>query len=235
MPTLPRVFAFFAVLALAAPDQPRAPGATPAVAFFDSTFADADWAATVLTFNHPGASAARSAGGGNPGSHRTVTTFRANPGESRVVIVELRAGAVADPSALGGIAVIDYAEDQRCSSLDGCAGLGQGWAPALRQGGRFYIAQGSTTGVLEGWTSVSRHGLMEAEFTEVVMTATSDTDPSSHPDFSASGGTVELGYARTNRKNAPRTGRLDNWAVTVTGPGVPVERSSWGMLKDRYR
>ena len=209
----------------------------PDVTFFDGTFADVDWSASVFTFNHPGATAGQATSGGNPGSHRAITTLQANLGESRVVIIEIRAGAVVDPAVLGGIAGIDYAEDQKCASGDGCAGLGQGWAPALRQGGKFYIVSppSITTGVLPGWVSVSNVGLGAASFSEVVLTATSDTDPSSHPDFSALGGPVELGYARANRKNSLRTGRLDNWSVTVVGAAVPVKHTSWGELKTLYQ
>lgn len=213
--------------------------ATPAagITFSDGTFASENWTTTILTFNHAGASTGQSTSGGNPGSHRLITTFQANPGESRVIVIEMRAGAVVDPSTLGGIADVNYFEDHKCSSADGCTGAGQGWSPAIRQAGKFYIVSPpiATTGVVEGWTSVAAIGLTAADFNEVVVTSTADTDPSSHPNFMASGQPVQFGYARTNRKNSQRTGRLDNWSVSITGVIVPVEPVSWGYLKEIYR
>ncbi len=213
--------------------------ATPAtgVTFSDGTFDSANWTTTIFTFNHAGASTGQSTSDGNPGSHRLITTLQANPGESRVIVIEMRAGAVVDPSTLGGISTIDYFEDQKCSAADGCTGAGQGWSPAIRQAGKFYIVSPpiATTGVVEGWTSVSATGLTAVDFNEVVVTSTADTDPSSHPDFMTTGQPIQFGYARTNRKNSQRTGRLDNWSVSITGVIVPVDPASWGYLKDLYR
>ena len=212
------------------------PTAASAVTFSDGTFAPADWLTSVHTFNHPGGSAAQVLTGGNPAEHRTSVHLVANSGASRIVVIGLRVGAVVDPSTLGGIGGVNYSEDSMCATVDGCTVGGQGRFPALIQGGTFYInVSAGNTLVLNSWTPFSTTGLIATDFEELSVTSTGTVIAGSHPDFTASGAPIQFGYARGNSSSNARTGRIDNWSVTVSGTATPVSNRTWGEVKTIYR
>lgn len=208
------------------------------VVFSDSNFQDADWTSTVLTLNTPGAGgqSAHAMTGGNPGEHRTLESFTCPNIPCKAMMIEIKNSASYDPATQGEISSLDYGEDQLCSSADGCVGGGQNWLPVCVQNGIFYIYNSQVpTGVVETWTTKSVSGLTAADFAEVDLSATGMSHPGLNPDFSATGALLQFGYARANSLNSARTGRIDNWWVSIIQLPVAAEGRSWGSIKSVYR
>ena len=126
--------------------------------FTDDNFFDADWTTTVFTHNNPAgvSSSAHIAVGGNPGQHRAITIYSYDPNTHycKVIVIEMRIGAIYDPSTEGFVQYLSYGEDQMCAPADNCVGGGQSWYPAIMQDGKYFIyVSGVPTGVLENWTT----------------------------------------------------------------------------------
>lgn len=200
------------------------------VTFSDSEFSDADWELVVLTHQAGGTtSGAHSESGGCAGAYRSVIT-RVNDAAplttSGIIGFHRKIGAVYSPSTQGAIAHLDYSE---CAAVFDGFGDGQATGPALRQGGKVYVHY-LTTGV-GPWHTIQARNLTATNF--VLVSSTSPTNPydsTQHPDFSASGATIEFGFWRGNFTSVGSsgyriTGGIDNWSVTVRSIGVssPLE------------
>lgn len=218
-----------------------------ATVFSDSTFNDADWTLTVVAGQVTGpptnqavlnpssgtASTAQMLSGGSLGPHREITLSpsQGQPNTFSVVYAySNRVGAVYDPSTQGAISSIDYYESSEIvsstnSNPPGC--LCQQSGLALKQGGVIFFVSGgvSTPPTPNSWAQkqlVSLHAQNFCTFTDYF-------NCTAHPDFSSSGGPIELGYYRVNSTNGQSfttVGGLDNWqAVIHTVNDVPASSS----------
>ena len=218
--------------------------ASPALAqtVSDGTFLDADWSLTQATAGNGGSStAAQVATGGNPGSYRNVIDAlnAAPPGSNTTVLsTSIYTPFTYDPAVSGPIGTLSYSEDAECTG--GCFGAGQSTGPAVQQGGNLYILNTQLiTGAGTTWVNHSLSGLTAADFSIVSVTPTTIFDNSQHPNFSAAGGPIQVGFFRANSTGFNLGGYtlsagIDNWQIIVAaGPaaGAPVPTlSEWSMV-----
>jgi len=91
----------------------------------------------------------------------------------------------------------------------------------LLQGGAYYRATGHNA-VLGGWQHFSSDNLTATDFVRILPDSSTD---GSHPDFSASGGTITFGYLTGNGTGGPGTHQttsgIDNWSVNIDPAEVP--------------
>jgi IPTL-CTERM motif len=197
----------------------------------DSTFLDANWALTQFTAGLGGSStAAQSLSGGNPGAFRNVTDVlnAAPPGSQTIVLsTSIYTPFTYSPAVSGAIGSINYSEDAACTG--GCFGSGQSTGPALLQGGNLYILSSSTviTGPGAAWANHTLNGLTAADFGLVNVTPTGIFDNTQHPNFSAGGAPIQLGFFRANGTSInggayTLSAGIDNWQVTILAGAAPV-------------
>ncbi len=195
------------------------------VTIADSEFASADWASIVTkTTGGASQSVSQSASGGNPGTYREM--IHSLPSNSSIVVVHEFLGASYDPSVQGAISTLDYSEDHKEFSPP-FSGAAIGARPALRQGGVWYFGPDLTFNGLS-WQSVHLTGLTQMDF--------SGSD-GGHPDFTASGGEIRFGFARSNTNRShiggspvdnsnasgyDTTSGIDNWSYTLQSQALPV-------------
>lgn len=186
----------------------------------DGDFADADWELLVYSFKstlgaQPGGTVdASQQSGGNPGTMRRVVNHIA-PAPSQTEYsstwgVHLKKGFTYDPSVQGAIATIDYSEDARKITSGQLTGL------AIRQAGKVYYTQADIF-TNPAWTRVEQLAIVPGNFAEI--TAAGPVQ-GSRPDFSASGGPLEVGFIRANSNGNGGgaysvTGDIDNWEVRL--------------------
>ena len=161
-------------------------------------------------------------GAGNPGNE-LVTHTHINGNCGAIFGFGFRTDILWDPSptAQGPITRLNYAEDARL--VNGFGG-GQAIGPAIRQGGNYYRLPGNATGTNFNWSTLSLSNISASQFIRVVPFGScgNESDPSSHPDFSASGAPIEFGFVRANSQIDGQgaydiTAALDNFHVTVNG------------------
>jgi len=159
-------------------------------------------------------------GGGNPGNQLTTHTH-INGNCGAIFGFGFRTDVIWNPSSQGPITKLNYSEDARL--VDGFGG-GQAIGPAIRQGGNYYRLPGNATGTNFNWFTLTLSNLSASQFIRVVPFAScgNESDPSSHPDFSASGSPIEFGFVRANSQIDGQgaydiTAALDNFHVTVNG------------------
>jgi hypothetical protein len=107
---------------------------------------------------------------------------------------------------------VDYSE----SSINQSGGNVQYSAPAIRQNGKNYtlVPGGKAFTVSEtSWTNHSLTGLTQNDFRTIAT-------PSDHPDFSASGSRIEVGFMRVqvvqpNASNAETRAGIDNYRLVL--------------------
>lgn len=189
----------------------------------DGDFADADWEVIVSSFKssggaQPGGSVdANQQSGGNPGTMRRVVNHIARAPSateySSTWGVHLKKGFTYDPSVQGAIATIDYSEDARRVTSGQLTGL------AVRQAGKVYYTQADVF-TNPAWTRVEQLAIVPGNFAEI--TADGPVQ-GSRPDFSASGGPLEVGFIRANSNGNGGgaysvTGDIDNWEVRIAPP-----------------
>lgn len=200
-------------------------GAPAPIAYTDGDFAPADWETIVLTGGSGGTvTATTDASGGNPGAYRRIQIVHngvTGGVRSQVVTFQRRVGAVHDPATDGAIASIDYAEDR---ILIYCAFAcdGQNTGPAVRQDGEVYVAIAGNTSYYDVngvWGGLTASGLTATSFGHVDAGVPGMLDPTVHPDFSAAGAPLEIGFFRWTTHTGPspdtRTAGLDNWSLTL--------------------
>jgi hypothetical protein len=195
--------------------------------FEDGVFADSDWNVTSFVFGTGGSVAASQvASGGNPAEYRQIVDTVALPAPgafSAVWAFHRHVPSIYDPAASGAIEQIDYSEDAR--ALPGASGDGQATGPALRQGGHVYVVGGLVTTSGQDWHAIARAGLGAQDF---VLVADDLVDGSQHPDFSVSGGPLELGFVRANSTSVGGTSgyvlgaAIDNWRMVITPVPEPA-------------
>ena len=193
--------------------------------FFDGTFNNSDWSLTVFTNGAGGnATATQQLSGGNPGAFFQIVDITPSapaPNDlGQVFPVFMRAGATHNPSTQGPITSVDYAED---SILLRGGGDGLGAGVALIQNGKVYLGPEHVTPSFM-WTHFANAGMGADQFALLLPVSqwfsTAITDPTQHPNFSASGAPIQFGFYRGNSTGFggggyTRTGGIDNWSVTV--------------------
>ena len=206
----------------------------------DNTFLDANWALTQFTAGNGGSStAAQMLSGGNPGAFRNVTDVlnAAPPGlETIVLSTSIYTPFTYTPAVSGAIASFNYSEDAACTG--GCFGNGQSTGPALQQGANLYILSSSQviTGPSLVWTNHALNGLTAADFGLVNVTSGGLIfDNTQHPNFSAGGAPIQVGFFRANGtfgNGYTLSAGIDNWQVTITVAGGPPVTNVIPTLSD---
>ncbi len=195
-----------ALLLWAAPVQAQ-------VVIADQTFNDADWSSVVAgVTGNPTQTAAYSPAGGVSGSYRQMVHHMTS--NSYISVAHLYAAATYSPASQGAVQSMSYQEFYRVTNPP-FPGAAIGIAPAIRQSGTLYfgpaVAPADTV-----WTSHSLANLTAADFATL--------NGSGHPDFSAVGGLIEFGYARSNASGATYDVQhdIDNWSYQITPVPEPA-------------
>lgn len=197
-------------------------GSAQAITFSDTEFADSDWTVILEDYGAPGAGGGVANGfqvgsNGNPGAYRrSEVGFATAANVTEIVInIQLREGAVFDPSTQGAIETVDLSYDVFIESSAAFGGI------VLRQGGIFYYSAGQNPAANSIWQSISLPGRVSTSFgtCENLFGALCAEAGSGDPDFSSSGGPIEIGFfqaaALTSRQANLYFSRIDNWSVTV--------------------
>jgi hypothetical protein len=183
----------------------------------ENVFDDSQWEAEVQTFG---------AGGTGGGSHVrfngqegadyrriNISVNGAGSGSaSQVAVFSFKRGTGYFPTSDGAILTIDYSED---SILLTGSGNGQYSAPAFRQNGKLYTlipGGGAFPTPDRVWTPHTLTGLRQNDFRTIAS-------PSDHPDFSATGSRIDVGFVRIASVPAGGgadnlVGGIDNWRIT---------------------
>ncbi len=190
--------------------------------FADETFLDTEWTLLVRTTGWGGSAVGEQVDeGGNPDDYRTVVTrHNGAPGGGRTCTyaVSVKTTVVYDPTIEGAVTSVDYEEDARP-----VAG-GQSTGPAIRQGGDCYVSFAASTGPLGDWQTAQRGRLLAQDFVRIDPTVGgSGLVSDAHPDFSASGAPMELGFYRSVCVNGGTFGvgagqseaGIDNWWIRL--------------------
>ncbi len=191
-----------------------APAGPVRVLFDDFEGAD-NWTAAVTNSTNGSQQSAALAGGGNPGGQRRMTHVmpgtedgEANP--TQIAVLHNYTGGGWDPAVDGPLSHIDYAEDQIefDPPFDGAA-----------IGTRFAVVQDGVTYLAGINPPDNAFRNTDWRITRVVNLTPEDFVPAPGPDFSADGGAMTFGYARSNTS---RSGReivlqhgIDNWTVEL--------------------
>ena len=183
------------------------------VHFSDSTFKDADWQLEIVTSGNGGTVAAsQSNAPGEVGSFRVITNTvdQAYGGvNSNIFGLHWRVGATYNPQAQGAIAAIHYSED---AILIQGFGEGQAAGLALRQNQQVYLPVSRLITPKFNWSPKELRNLQAQDFVAIGTT-------NRHPDFSAAGAPIQLGFFRANTTtNKPYsiTSGIDNWSVSIS-------------------
>lgn len=209
------------------------------VTLTDGDFDAANWQ-DIVYLNDTGTSltrAIRVASDGNPGAHREMAfQWNTSGGSAAIYVYSRFLNATYNPSTQGAITTIDYSEDGRVTSDS--AGANSITLPArmgLEQGGIIYRSR--VVSVVQNspfpgdWTNLALSGLRAGNFIKG-----DDTVPGpDNPDFSASGGVINLGYIRANSNHlADReiVTSIDNWSVTINQAGDAAHTISKVVLDD---
>jgi hypothetical protein len=185
----------------------------------DDVFDDNDWEAEVQVLGAGGtggASHLRYLGQANADYRRitiTVNSAEGSAAAAQVAVFSVKRGTAYSPSSDGAIFSIDYAED---SILLSGGGSGQYSAPAFRQNGKWYtlVPGGGAFATPElAWTRHSLTGLRQNDFRTLASA-------SEHPDFSATGSRIEVGFMRLvtvapGSGGGTHVGGIDNWRITL--------------------
>lgn len=204
-----------------------------AVAFTDTTFADADWLIRSEAVT-PGSSHTfgqdTTPGAGNPSPYRRMThTNPVHPmgsGSTFTTITHERETWSYDPAVSGAIDHIDISMDRIVFS----ATVGGQPSPSsavghvfriYQDGLAFFPANDPRAFLSRSWENIALTNLAGTDF------VTTTSPGALNPDFSAAGGVITFGYGRSNTNTAQSvevitTHGIDNFTVTV----VPIPEPS---------
>jgi hypothetical protein len=190
--------------------------ATPGIVFTDGEFVTADWTAQpAIVGGYPSFTHAevQVAADGNPGAYRKMTVQVA-PASSVSNVTHLSLASTYDPSVLGAIRVIDYAEDCMLFSASEFGYVESG--AFIEQNGRRYLSDKSLNACSRaGWASAALRSLRQQDF--YLFDGPACNVGESCPDFSATGAPLGFGYVRRSYGSQGETIQhgIDNWSVTV--------------------
>jgi hypothetical protein len=191
---------------------------SPGIVFADARFLDASWTMVVIGGGNGGTgSAVQVQTDGDPGEARQIShhvNAAASGAISEVFTFHLFQDMTYDPASQGAIQSIDFAEDLRFPTT-----RGQGSGLALRQNEKVYYAIPSYTLPAESiaWMHRVVLGIVASDF---VLLKSDGNQVAEHPDFSAAGMPIEVGFVRANSTNVggaayDRIGYIDNWWVNI--------------------
>ncbi len=158
------------------------------VTLSDGEFLEADWNNyAIVNGVGSGFSVARFTNGGNPGAYQDSTNNVA-PGE-RIATNHVYQPVKYDPAASGAISQADFSVDV----LDGSTSVTILKA-YIAQDGLAYYSIGFHAISSSGWTQYSFTGLTDADFDLNSDAGVGSAPFGQHPDFSASGNIISVGY-----------------------------------------
>jgi alpha-tubulin suppressor-like RCC1 family protein/uncharacterized protein YjbI with pentapeptide repeats len=210
---------------------------SPSYRFFDGTFNPDDWSASKILDNTSGASAtfseSQQASGGNPGNFRQVVqTFSAG---TMIVGNLLNTSRFSyNPSVQGTFSSIAYAYDLLETTPPPFPGAQVAYNLLLYQNGTYY--SGPTDLISAGgWQTFAHTGLTASDFSNLYqgVLPLPGTGPS-HPDFSSTGGLIQIGYISANSSTGgtiTTTSGIDNYNLTVTAGYTLVASASSGAVQ----
>lgn len=205
------------------------------VAFFDGEFAQADWTLVERHFLTAGTEIRRFPIDGNPDAFLSVEN-RGGHRDSTTNSFYFKVGATYHPAIQGEILQIDYSEDSRFLANSGLTNSRiQAFSLGILQSGETYFVpnDGSEhlTNPTSEWTTTPLTFRNANEFWSVDSNGVVDVN--AHPDFSATGEEIQLGFYRGNSAGGSTSysidSAIDNWSVTITTVAVP-EPSVLGLL-----
>jgi hypothetical protein len=143
----------------------------------------------------------------------TANSAAGSGAAGQVAVFSIQHGSTYFPSQGGTVYSVGYSED---SILLSGGASSQYTAPALRQNGKLYtlVPGAGAVQIPEAtWVSHSLNGLKQNDFRTLASAA-------EHPDFSASGSPIELGFMRLYVVPAGSSGGqwlsgIDNWRLTL--------------------
>jgi hypothetical protein len=191
----------------------------PGVVLQDGEFQLADWLVTESASpsqNGPVHTEERAASGGHPDAFRRMQhTMPAGP--SALSVFHASQSATYDPTSLGAIYVIDYAEDCIMTSNSTSTYLVDSNL-LMEQAGRRYAAVGPPYCQSPGWIALPpRLSFGAKDF--VLIDGPACSAGESCPDFSGSAKPLRFGFVRHSQATAGVAGAIvhgiDNWKVTV--------------------
>lgn len=200
-----------------------------ATSFSDGTFADTDWTSQILPYanSDPGASfsSGQVATGGFPGAYRQTTQNYIGPNQG-IVVGHVATNEVYNPAG-GALASLDFDFDFNFFNYPGTGpnpSFAVGVGALVEQGGQYYLA-GGPAAVSNTWVHYAL-SKTAADFSLL-------TNPSAHPDFSAAGGVIRLGYFTANgtccEVPTSTTSGLDNWNAQLNSTSAP-EPAAWALM-----
>lgn len=178
--------------------------------FFDGTFNLADWTTIQVDGFDGTVSTAQVTTGGNPGYYLQVSH---NDFTNWIYAFHFRQDAAYSPSNIPN-ALIDYSIDQL--AILNLMGVGVGVQVALRQNGTNYFGPGGVNSE-SVWQTFSGGNVQTTNFSNFIP-GNAGVGGSGHPDFSASGASIQFGFATWNNNNenlASRATGFDNWSIAV--------------------
>jgi hypothetical protein len=179
--------------------------------FFDGTFNSTDWTATVAVGLDNQIVASQIPNGGNPDYYRKITHHNFT---DNVIDFHFRQGAIYFPSNIPN-ASIDFSIDE--VAIAAFNGIGIAFVPLLRQDGTNYWGPGGLNNT-SAWLTYAFGNLRAADFDNFVATSPPGFRGSIHPDFSANGSAIQLGFATANDNGGfpgSRSAGFDNWTIIV--------------------
>lgn len=163
--------------------------------------------------------------GGNPDTYRRVSLLvNSAPTcctRSTIMIGHVMTGVSYNPATQGAITSVSYSEDARPYTPFSTF---EATGPLLRQDGVVYIARRLYTGIEPAWATLSASGFVAADFVAFDGGDPIDgVDDSVHPNFTASGSPIEVGFYRM--LTTPLGGQgfdtetaFDNFSLTLFTP-----------------
>ncbi|MFZ4574031.1 MAG: hypothetical protein ACOYN0_06515 [Phycisphaerales bacterium] len=213
--------------------------------YFDGIFQNSDWTLTVLT-NANGVGST-SVGfqvpvGGNPNEYRRVRDILVASGPNAAVTgFHMNVNALYNPGTQGAITSIAYSEDSiNFLPPTVVPGNGQGTGLAILQGGKYFRLNNPALVMpysgFSSWAPNAAGAISASDMWE--YTPAGVLLPGSNPDFSASGGVMQLGFWRGNSGNGSYETDcgIDNWHVDIIPvPGSAALLALGGIAAGRRR
>ena len=200
------------------------------IEFSDSGFADADWSMQTITGGGGGNVVAAQVANGNPGPSREVTHTVLEPGPAQTVASHMLSQATHDPGADGAILSIDFSVHCQNGFSTNPDAPRQYFGMGVLQDGSIYVVPWVNSGSSPGWQVHESEGLTDEDFVMLSPPSPSDItiDWSSHPDFTAYGSELVIGFVTWRADDSPggvtdvETVQYDNFYVGLTVVPEPV-------------
>lgn len=193
-----------------------------------------DWVSLVVANGQ--AIFTRHSTGGNPGAYLEIATRNTEYEPVEVWALTYKPDYVWYPATDGPICQVGMVIDEK--EIDS-AGGGQNVKLLVVQGAKYYGATldpwnvGTGTGTT--WETIDIGSAPASNFFEAIDSTGAAFDPTSKPDFSASGDPIQFGFMLGNRYVFNfRVHAFDNWRIWIeTGPSS-TEPTTWSRIKSMY-